>query len=142
MAVFAEAEEEEVVRVTGLVEARGDGGELGFVFVCGGGGVDLAAHAEDVAFGDVCRVDERLAGEAVVGVFVIGRDAALVAEGDLHLVPGQPGRLRHERIVDGARGAAASEAEAEEAVFFDGFAAPGEDETRPVLGEVGGVNNP
>ncbi len=95
------AEEEEIVDVTRFTEARGEGVQHGFVLPGGGFRVDLAPHAEDVALGDAGGIDQRFPGHAIVGIFVIRRHAALVAEGKLDLFPRQIAGQFHEGGVDG-----------------------------------------
>ena len=56
VAVFAEAEQEQIVDVARFAEARGDGGELALRIRRGGVGIDLAADAEDVSLRE-CRRD-------------------------------------------------------------------------------------
>ena len=111
VAVVAHAEEDEVEgRGFGAFELEGvaNGG-----LVAGGGdlGVELAFHAEDVIGGERDFGEHGFAGHAVVGVGMVGGDAALVDPVEVELVPGTclrkgcgVGEQREHRLRSGAAG--------------------------------------
>ena len=88
VAVVAHAEEDEV-EGGGLGAFEPEGVANGGL-VAGGGdfGVELAFHAVDVVGGEGDFGEHGFVGHAVVGVGVVGGDAALVDPVEVELVPG------------------------------------------------------
>ena len=141
VAVGTHAEEEQVVTVAEFVKAGGKLGEVGLVFRGGAFGREFALDAEDVTGRDRNEVEEGLPRHAVITLFIVRRDATLVAERDLDAVPRKIASGGGPLAVNGSGCASAGKGDPENAALSDGLTGAVEDETCGVGWEVCRVEN-
>jgi len=141
MPIRTHAEQEEIVPVDRLVKARGQLGKPRIVIGGGLAGRQLALDAENIPRRDRDRVEQRLARHEIIALLILRRHAPLIAEGNLHTLPGEIARGCGPFPVNRRRRPPAGERDAKNPTLRDGLPRGVKDEPRGVGGEGGGMED-